>query len=199
MLLEDLSQAIRSLRRAPGLSVVVIVTAALGIGAGTSLFSVVKAVLLNPLPYPNADRLVWVASLADRAETRTSLPDFDDWRARNRSFSALASYTEVRILAGGDTGPEQVTGAVVTDQFFEALGVRPALGRDFDPEEHRKGVPVPASILSHGLWQRAYGSDPAIIGRKIKVLGMQSVVIGVMPRGFAYPAGSDIWFSLAPI
>jgi predicted permease len=195
MLLEDLTQAIRSLRRAAGLSIVVIITAALGIGAGTSLFSVVKAVLLNPLPYPNADRLVWVASLTDRTETRTSLPDFDDWRARNRSFSALAGYSEVRVLAGADSGPEQITGTMVTEQFFDVLGVRPARGRDFGPEEHRKGIPVPAIILSYGLWQRAYGSDPAIIGRKVKVLGLPAVVIGVMPQGFAYPAGSDMWFS----
>jgi predicted permease len=195
MRFDTLLYPLRSLRRAPGLSAIVVVTAALGIGTGTSLFSVVKAVLLNPLPYPDAGRLVWVASRAQQTETLTSLSDFDDWRAQNNTFSGMAAYNAVPLLAGGGNEPVQVTGAMVTEQFFDVLGVHPVRGREFSPAEHKPAGGIPAAILSHGLWQRIYGSDPEIIGRKITVLGMPSTVIGIMPEGFAYPAGAELWFS----
>ena len=195
MLYEDLRHSLRSLRRAPGLSAVIVLTAALGIGAGTSLFSVVKAVLLNPLPYPDAGRLAWVASVAEHAETRTSLADFDDWRAQNNTFAAMAGYNQVPLLLGGGSEPVQVDGALVTEAFFEVLGVHPVRGREFTAAEHKRGQGIPTVILGHGLWQRIYGNDPQIIGRKITVLGMPSTVVGIMPAGFSYPAGAELWFS----
>ena len=195
MLSDDLRHSIRSLRRAPGLTIVVVLTAALGIGAGTSLFSVVKAVLLNPLPYPEAGRLAWISSLYDGAETRTSLADFDDWRARSFGFSAMAAYGDANLLVGGGREAEQVQGAMVTEEFFDLLGVRPALGRALGPAEHHSRAPFAGVVLSHGLWQRAYGSDPQAVGRKITVLGLPATVVGVMPKGFAYPPSTDIWFS----
>src|SRR5262249_31056331 len=129
MLLDDLRHSLRSLRRTASLTTVVVLTAALGIGAGTSLFSVVKAVLLNPLPYPEPDRLAWVPSLFDKNENRTSQPDFDDWRAQNHSFSALAAYGEAPVVVGSGTEPQHTHGAIVTEDFFDVFRAQPERGR----------------------------------------------------------------------
>ncbi|WP_321470585.1 ABC transporter permease [uncultured Paludibaculum sp.] len=197
MLPEELRYSLRSLRRARGLTVTSILTVALGVGAGTSLFGVVKAVLLNPLPYPDPGRLAWVASVSnDRHEMRTSLPDFDDWRRQTRAFSQMGVYGEGPLLVGGGQVPQRSFGAVVSEEFFETLGVRPALGRVLSAEDHRHGGPLSTVVIGHGLWQRAYGADQAILGRQITVLGQKSTVIGVMPQGFAFPAGAEVWGSI---
>ena len=155
----------------------------------------VKAVLLNPLPYAAQDRLAWLASTVGGAEGRTSMPDFDDWERRNRSFAAMALYSDAPLIAGGGETPQHVSGTMVSESFFDVLGVQPALGRRFVPEEHRAGAMLASVILSHGLWQRAFGGDAGIVGRRITLLGRPSTVIGVMPEGFAFPAGSDLWIS----
>jgi putative ABC transport system permease protein len=192
----EIRQSLRSLRRAPALTVVSVLTVALGVGAGTALFSVVKAVLLNPLPYAQPDRLAWLAALNDsRDEMRVSMADFDDWRRQNRSFASMAGYTDSPLVAGGTAAPERTHGAFVTEDFFEVTGAHPVLGRLFSPEEHRKGTALGSVVLGYGLWQRVYGGDRAILGRKIKVIGLPSTVIGVMPPGFAFPAGSELWVS----
>jgi putative ABC transport system permease protein len=168
----------------------------LGIGVGTALFSVVKAVLLNALPYPAAHTLTWVTAVDDsRQEIRTSLPDFDDWRAQNHSFASLAAYSDAPFIAGGGEAPERTSGSIVTEEFFEVLGVHPQLGRTFLADEHKRGSAFAAVVIGHGLWQRAYGGDRSIVGRKITLLGLPSTVIGVMPPGFAFPAGSELWVS----
>ena len=196
MLLQELRHALRSLRRVPSLTAISVVTVALGVGAGTALFSVVKAVLLNPLPYPDAGRLAWIAGQGDsRQEIRSSTPDFDDWRAQSHSFLYMAAYGDGPLVAGGGESPERTRGAAVTEDFFATMGVRPALGRVFAAEDHRPGTPFSVVVIGHGLWQRAYGGDPAILGREITVLGIRSKVIGVMPAGFAFPAGSEVWAS----
>jgi predicted permease len=192
----DFAHAFRSLRRAPGLAVASVVILAVGTGAGTSLFSVVKAVLLDPLPYADPERLAWIAPVGDHGQqVRASLPDFDDWYRRNHSFSSMAAWADAPILAGGGENPEKTQGALVTEDFFDLLGVAPALGRVFSAEEHRKDSSIGVAVIGHGLWQRAYGGDPRILGRKITVVGLGATVIGVMPPGFSYPAGADIWIS----
>ena len=172
-----------------------VVTMALGVAATTLLFAVVKAVLLNPLPYPEPDRLAWIASVAGDEPGRTSMPDFDDWQRASRSFTAMALYSDAPLIAGGGDTPQHVSGAIVSESFFDVLGVRPALGRVFLPEEHRGSAMLANVILGHGLWQRAFGGDPGIVGRRITLLGFPSTVVGVMPEGFAYPTGSDLWVS----
>ena len=195
MLLQDLRHGWRSLRRAPGLTFISILTVALGVGAGTALFSVVKAVLLNPLPYPQPDRLTWVEAIMGGGPVRVSMPDFDDWRSQNRGFAALAAYSDSPILVGGGETPELTSGVIVTEDFFDVLGVRPAMGRLFSADEHRPGQPLATAVIGHGLWQRAFGGDPNIVGRTITLVGFRSTVIGVMPPGFAFPAGTDLWVS----
>jgi predicted permease len=191
-----MSETLRSLLRAPGLTAISILTIALGVGAGTALFSVVKAVLLNPLPYLDPARLVWIAPLGEaRQELRVSLPDFDDWHAGNRSLARIAAYADAPFLAGGGSNPERTRGAMVTEDFFDLLGAAPMLGRLISPQEHQTGPPLGVAVISHGLWQRVYGGDPNIIGRPISLVGLRTQVIGVMPPGFSYPAGADLWVS----
>jgi len=194
MLQEEIRQALRSLRRAPGLTAISILTIALGVGAGTALFSVVKAVLLNPLPFAEPERLAWVAPLSEsRTEVRVSLPDLDDWRKDTHTFSRLAAYADAPFLAGGGPNPERTMGTIVTEDFFETFGVRPMMGRVMSWDEHHRGAPLGVVVIGHGLWQRAYGGDPKIVGRRISVIGLRATVIGVMPRGFNYPPGTELW------
>ena len=171
---QQIRQALRSLRRMPGLTAISVVTVALGVGAGTALFSVVKAVLLNPLPYRDPGQLVWIAPLGDaRQEVRASLPDCDDWRRQDRHFALLAAYADVPLLAGGGENPQRTQGAMVTEDFFELLGVAPLMGRTFSQQEHQTRAPLGLVVIGHGLWQRVYGGDPQILGRSERPWGLE--------------------------
>jgi len=195
-MLRDLRQALRALRRVPSLTVVSILTVALGVGAGTSLFSVVKAVLLNPLPYPQADRLAWISEWGDDGfPWPVAYSNFQDWKAQNQSFSAMAAFGMDAVNTGGDL-PQRTFAASVTSGFFDVLGVQPALGRAFLPSEQNAGGPLRV-ILGYGLWQRAYGGDRKILGRALRISGYPVTVIGVMPAGFSYPPKTEIWLSVA--
>lgn len=195
-MLQEIRQAFRSLGRAPSLTAISILTVGLGAGAGTALFSVVKAVLLNPLPYPDPSRLAWVTALGDSGrEIRASLPDFDDWQNQNHAFASMAAYGNGPFVAGGGESPQRSMGSLVTEDFFDVIGVKPLLGRTLSKEDHRTGGPLSVVLIGHGLWQRAYGGKPSIVGSKITVLGVPSTVIGVMPAGFAFPEGSELWAS----
>ena len=196
-MLRDLRQALRALRRVPSLTVVSILTVALGVGAGVSLFSVVKAVLLNPLPYPQAGRLTWIAESSDGFPRPVAYPNFEDWNAQNRSFSAMAAYGLDDVNTGGDR-PQRTFAASVTPGFFDVLGVQPELGRAFLPSEQIAGAPLRV-MLGYGLWQRAYGGDPKIVGRSLRISGYPVTVIGVMPRGFSYPPKTEIWLSVTAL
>jgi hypothetical protein len=134
---DDIGRAVRSLGRTPGLAGNAILAMALGVAAAATLFSVVKAVLLNPLPYPNPDRIVWVASTSEAQDIRTSMPDFDDWRRHGSSFSSMALYSEAPIIAAGGEIPLHVSATIVSEDFFEVFGVQPAQGRAFLAEDHR--------------------------------------------------------------
>ena len=186
---------LRSLLRAPALSVVSILTVALGTGAGTALFSVVKAVVLNPLSYPEPGRLAWIAEVNEGGrQTQVAQANFEDWQRENRSFSYLASFGEGPVNAGGGEAPIRTFGAYVSQAFFDVMGVQPTLGRGFDPAE-QKFRAAGTVVLGNGLWRRAYGGDPAILGRRIKLMGQPFVVIGVMPPGFDYPDHSEVWIA----
>lgn len=181
--------AIRNLRRAPAFTGLVVLTLALGIGATTAMFSVVDAVLINPLPFPNADRFAEIATSTEgRAPTpRTTSAVVHALRRETSVFSAVEAYNfgAANITGGGD--PEIVGGPVVTPGMFAVLGVAPALGRLFTEEDVALGHVV---IISHQLWSARYGSDPAIVGREIIIDDEPHRVIGVMPQAFRFPEGN---------
>lgn len=195
MVLQELRYGARALLRVPGLTAISVLTVALGVGAGTALFSVVKAVLLKPLPYTESDRLAWIAEVNDHGhQTQVAYQNFLDWRSQNRSFSHMAVYFDAPAVVSGRDLPQNSYGAAVGDGFFSVLGADAAIGRTFTREEQTVGGP-PAVVLSYGLWQRAFGGDRAILGRTIRVFGMSPTVVGIMPPGFAYPEKAEFWMA----
>jgi predicted permease len=196
----DIQYALRLWSRSPGFTVVAVLTLALGIGANTTMFSVVNATVLRELPFPAPDRLVgvWQGPVTDPLNLNiVSLPNFRDWSQRSRSFAHLALFDSAGRgynLSGG-TEPEQVAGVRVTASFFDVLGVRPALGRTFSREEEQPGRDR-VVVLSHGLWTRRYGADPSVVGRAIRMDGQAYVVVGVMPANFTFQfwsAARELW------
>src|SRR5947209_17291655 len=188
-LLQDLRYGARMLRKKPSFTIVAVITLALGIGANTAIFSVVDAVLLRPLPYPAPEQLVMLwSSMKPQGITQSgsAMPDYREWRDQNRSFAGLgAFYYSDYNLAGAGFEPERAQGAHVTANLSDVLSVKPALGRGFLPEEEQFGRHH-VVLLSHGLWQRRYGSDPNIVGRAITIGGDSFTVVGVMPEGMAF-------------
>ena len=185
-LAQDLRQAFRGMRRDAGFTTFVILIAGLGIGASATIFSVVNALVLRPLPFQDPDRLVWIAN----QEWSTQVGVYLDLREHNKSFSDLAGFGGYGV---GDseltrTGePERLTSVPVTQNFFPLLGVQAAIGRSFTAEECRgKSHTPPAALLSHGFWQRRFASDPAVVGRKLMLNGNPVMVVGVMPASFDF-------------
>ena len=204
LLARDVRFGIRQLLKSPGFTIVALLTLALGTGATTSLFSVVDAVMLKPLPFPNAPRLVSVQSLivATGRGGVASYLDFVDLRARNHVADGMAAFRTDDFTLIGPREPEHLQGAVVSAQLFSLLGVTPALGRSFLPEEDKLGATsgTDAVMLSNGLWQREFNSDSSVLGRVIQLGGRGFTVVGVMPKGFEFPiqAGStDLWITTA--
>jgi predicted permease len=205
-LVQDLRYALRTLRKAPAFSLVAVLTLALGIGATTALFSVVRGVLLKPLPFPAPERLVrlWQASpVLDAPRTTLSANDLEDWKARQQSFSDIGAWWYVERMSGVDlsgTGePEQLEATFVTEGFFSTLGMAPQLGRPFLPEENQRGQDA-VVVLSHGVWTRRFGADPALVGRTLTLDGVPHTVVGIMPPSFTFPADQmDVWLPLSNI
>ena len=196
--MNDLRFAFRQLRKSPGFTFVAIVTLGLCIGANTAIFSVINAVLLRPLPYPDPDRLMIVSeSDANQPSISVSLPDYLDWKKENTVFENIAiSRRETYNLSGlQGRQPEQIPGAIVTANFFKLIGLQPQLGRVFSEEEDRVGGPALA-ILSDGLWQRLFQRDPAVLGRTLNFAGEIYTVIGVMPPQMFSPRRAEVWFPL---
>src|SRR5262245_23336399 len=185
---QDLRYGTRTMLKKPGFTLVAVITLALGIGANTAIFSVVDAVLLRPMPYPDAERLVilWSTGSGENSAFGSSMPDYREWRDQNRTLEGLAGfyYGDFNLSPGGGE-PERVQGAYVTSNLFNVLKVSPALGRLFTPEEDQFGRHR-VVLLSHGLWQRSFGGDRSIIGREIKLGGESFTVAGVMPRGLPF-------------
>jgi putative ABC transport system permease protein len=198
-LLQDVRYGVRMMRKRPGFTAVVVLTLALGMGANTAIFSVVNAVLLRPLPYRNAERLVWVAGNVRGGTNRASVspPDYVDYRAQNTVFEEFAASTSVPVPVNltGAGEPERLTGSLVTANYFRAFGVAPALGRAFGPDEERAG-PAPVAVLSDGLWRRRFGGDPSVVGKTVALDGKAVTVVGIAPPEFQYPAGVELWMPL---
>lgn len=196
----DIRQAVRSQLKRPALSALVIVTLALGLGANAAIFQVIDALLIRPFTIPDVDRIAMVAETGpnigiDTQET-VSPANFADWKRQTDTFEALAAYGWWDVNLSSTTDAERVPGFSVTANFFDVLGVRPAFGRAFRAEEEIRGNHR-RIILSHGLWQRRFGSDRTIIGTTVLVDGAPYEIIGVAPEGFNFPLGTEVWGPLS--
>lgn len=192
----DLRLALRRLARTPGFTLIAVLTLAIGIGATTAIYSVVDAALFRALPYPAADELLRIYTPADGGGRSTvSPPDFVDYRNQSHSFRAMAAFVDGTYALSGDGAAEQRDGAYVTSDFFTVLGVRPALGRPIGADDAVPGGPR-VVVLSDGLWRGRFGADLSLVGRTITLDGVATTVIGVMPPGFDYPTGTDLWTPL---
>ncbi len=183
--LEDTRHGLRLAQRAPAFAVAVVLLVALGIGAVTAVFSVVKAVLLTPLPYPSPERLaiLWETESDSALRIPLSGPNFLDWYESTRSFQALAAFSPHSYSLAGGVEPERILGATMTRELFAVLDAEPALGRTFLPEEEQVGG-APVVVLSNRLWKRNFAGSPEILGETIVLDGEAHTVIGVMPPGF---------------
>src|SRR5262247_1155209 len=197
--IQDLRFGARMLMKRPGITLIAALTLALGIGANTALFSVVNAALLRSLPYPQAERLVVLWQGGQRGELgqmHVSPPELMDYRAEQRVFEQFAAHTMADVNLSGSGEPERLRAAVVSADWFAALGTPPLSGRTFLPEEHRPGQNN-AVVLSYGLWQGRFGGDAQVLGRSVTLNGRARTVAGVMPAGFRFPAEADLWLPLA--
>src|SRR5215469_15061109 len=193
----DLRYGLRMLAKSPGFTIVAVLTLALGIGAGTAVFSIVDAVLLKPLPYPHAERIVF--------PWRQSPPKIDlgyneiPWGARTlqhfqrdvKTFQDVGAFEAAGFNLTGTGDPVRIDGARASAGFFRALGVAPLIGRTFIDEEDHPGHDREV-ILGYGVWQRKFGADPNVVGRTLELNGASYAVVGVMPSGFAFPRGEEM-------
>jgi putative ABC transport system permease protein len=194
----DFRYALRQLAKSPAFTAVAILTLALGIGANTAIFSIVNAVLLRPLPYPDPDRIMVMSeSSGPGQDFSVALPDYFDWRNDNTVFEHLAAtHKESRNLSGvPGRDPERVSCASVTRNFFNVVGMSAEIGRTLNEDEDKVGAP-PVALISDRLWQHAFNRDPSVIGRSITLHDSNYTVIGVMPPQLTSPQDTDVWLSL---
>ncbi len=196
-MLADLKFALRQLAKTPGFTAVALLTLALGIGANTAIFSVVKSVLLSPLPYPGPGRLVvlWEDE-TNFQQASIAWPDLQDWQRDNTAFTALGGYRRDNYALTGRGEPEMLRGARASAALFDAIKLPPQLGRVFTAAEDKVGAPG-LVVLSHGLWQRQFGGTPDALGKTLTLNGESYTVIGVLPAEFGSPTGVDFWTQLA--
>jgi putative ABC transport system permease protein len=198
--LQDTKYALRMLARQPGVTVIAVLTLALGIGANTAIFSAVNAVLLRPLPYDGADRIVtvWEKRQAEGVLDNVVAPaDFLDWAKMNTTFEAMAAMLTTTADLTGDGDPERLFVGVASPAFFDVLRVRPALGRTFTADERLQGKPRVA-MITHTLWTSRFGSDRAIVGRRLVLNGNPVEIVGVLPASFEFPDETlQVWGPLA--
>lgn len=189
---QDVRHAVRALLGRPVTTGMALLTLALGIGAGTAMFSVFRSVLLRPLPFPEPDELVAFREVHEGRERHASPAGYLDWRRRASSFEAVTAYDDRTFVlrAGGE--PQRVSGAWVSGNFFATLGVGAAVGHAFDPALRADGS-APEAVLGHGLWVERFGGDPGVVGRTLRVDGTAVRVLGVAPRGFSFPEGASLW------
>jgi putative ABC transport system permease protein len=196
----DIVYAFRSLCGRPLFAAVVMFTLALGIGANTAIFTVVNAVLLRPLPYPNPERLMMLWTNNPRQgfdKDVATYPNFEAWRTASQTFARISGYASPRVALTELGDPVQIRGAVVTHEFFETMGVSPFLGRAFTADDAAPGAGQTA-IVSHRFWRNRMGGDPAATGRTVTLNGSRHEVIGVMPANFSHPDDAEVWTPMTP-
>src|SRR5262245_56791798 len=193
-LIQDLRYGARVLSKNPGFTLIAVITLALGIGANTAIFSVVNAVLLRPLPYRDAGRIVAIQELGPEGDRRQVTPaNFLDWRAQNAVFAQLAAIRSLQSNLANDGQAERIETAITSANFFEVFGARQQAGRLFAPSDEQAGH-APVVVLSHRLWQRRFGGEANAVGQQLILDGKSYTVIGVAPAGFQYPGKTELWF-----
>ena len=190
---QDIRYGFRMLLKKPGFTAVAALALALGVGANTAIFSVVNGVLLRPLPFKDPERLVRLGEWSKEVPGMSiSYPNFKDWREQNRVFDGVAATQFDSYNLTGSDEPERLQGRNVSWNFFDVLGVRPALGRSFRPEEDHAGAPQ-VCVISHALWERRFGSDQKIVGKAVTLNGGAYTVVGVLPAGYRYGTQTDVF------
>ena len=200
---QDVRYSIRSLVKARGFSAAVLTTLTIGIGAATAIFSVLNAVVIRPLPFPDADRLMFISEYQTDSQTgatrnfSASWPNFTDYRDRLQSFEELAASRSATFSIVDPENPDRVTGRQATSNFLHVLGVAPAMGRDFTPDDDKPGA-AGVVMIRYEYWQRQYGGAMDILGKTIRLNGMPRTIVGVLPQGFAYARAADVWEPIGP-
>ena len=193
--LQDVRYALRLLRRSPGFTAVALLTLALGIGANTTMFTIVNGVLLRPLPYPDADalvRLYLVNAEQDIRDGMVSPPDFDIWQSQAQNFTSMGAYQVVPVILAGRGEPLEIQTTFTRGAFFETLGRSPLLGRALTAEDLQQAAPH--AVISERLWRTRFGADPAVVGQSLQMMGRAFTIVGVMPGDFRYPtADTEAW------
>jgi putative ABC transport system permease protein len=195
VLLQDLRYALRTFSKTPVFALTAILTLALGIGANTAIFSVVHAVALRPLPFPEPDRLVRLWEMNRKLNIlrfSTSVPNYVSWKEQARSFEALGVFGFASLNITGSGEPERVEAGTLTSSVFQVLRLRPLLGRGFLPEEETPGQSRVA-ILSESLWRRRFAGDPRIVGRSVDLNGVPMKIVGVVSPEFQFPQNGQVW------
>src|SRR5579872_6017125 len=197
-LFQDIRFATRMLAKNPGFTVVAVLTLALGIGANTAIFSVVKAVLLRGLPFKDPAHLVRVnESVAKGGRSPVAYPNYLDWRAQNSVFDGMAAFGDCEIILNGKDKSDRLDCEEVSDSYFPLLGVSAVLGRTFTPEENAVPMKHAVALMGYGLWQRRFGSDPQIVGKPIRLNDYEYTIIGVLPKGFrGYSDSAEVWIPM---
>ena len=197
-LLSDIRYGVRSLIKRPGFTAIAVLTLALGIGANSCIFSAINALLLKPLPIPNQDRVmtIWDKDLSHWDHNEVTMANYLDLRAQNQTFEQLALYSWWSANLTGVETPERVQGFQVTANFFDAIGVKPMMGRGFYEEENQPGKDAVA-IITNSLWQRNFGADPNIINKTVTLNTISRTIVGVMPPRFNFPKGAEVYAPIA--
>ena len=195
-IIKDIRYGVRGLLKRPGFTVIALVALALGIGANTAIFSLVNAVILRPLPFPESDRLVWIWGNISNGGNRASVspPDFLDYRSQNRTFEQFAAtgISPVPKSLSGSGEPERLIASAVSGNYFDVFGIAPALGRGFTLENEKTGQNQ-VTVLSHAYWQKRFASDPNIVGKTMTLDNKSYQIVGVMPAGVSFPQQAELW------
>jgi putative ABC transport system permease protein len=195
---QDIRFGLRMLWKSPGFTLVTILALALGIGANSAIFSVVNGVLLRPLPFKTAERLVFLSEWSQQVpDMSVSYPNYQDWRDQSTVFDQLAAFRSAGYILTGTGDPERLTAREVSASFFPALGVSPALGRNFTTDEDKPGANHTV-VISYGLWQRRFGGNSNIVGQTITLNDQSFTVVGVLPQTFEWQAPVDLFVPIAP-
>src|SRR5882762_9991846 len=191
--MNDLKFALRQLLKNPGFTAVAVLTLALGIGANTAMFSVVDAVLLRPLAYPDSGQLVWLSERGpDWSGGSISYPNFTDWRNQQSVFESFGAYSGNSFALTGAGEPVRLAGALMSADVFAALRTQPEIGRVFREDEDKPGA-EPVAVISHALWRDRFGGQAGILNQTINLNGKPCTVLGVMPAGFEFPNKVAVW------
>src|SRR5438309_6756472 len=198
-MLRDLRYACRMLVKTPGVTVIAILAVALGIGASTTMFSAIDALLLRPMPYiTDQDRLVAVSEFFAKDpghDSGTAFPDYLEWKKNTATLEGIAAIQEATFIISGGDKPERYLGGQISADAFSFLGVQPILGRQFRPEEDQLNA-APVVLIGYEIWQNHFGGDRGVVGKTIPINGKQVTIIGVMPKGWRFPEICDLWMPL---